>query len=159
MPGIDGFEQGEFVEVLEHQVAEAGEYPGPLASVGSAPDAALESAGRSANRVIDIRSACSADRAEQTAVARGEAVEGGAVAGRPKSAIDEQPGLGLQGRGPGNPDRFAQNGGHTVYLFTASQSICAPSPGRDGTTSSPDALMSSGVMKKSRRSGVQPGGS
>ncbi len=153
MSGIDRFQQGQFVKVLQHQLTQPNEHPGTLPWIGPRPDAGAEGAGRSPKGVVNIRFAGGTHRAEQLAIARREAVEGGAIASRPKITIDEQPGFRRESGGHGNPI------GHTVYLFTAVQSICAPSPGRVGTTKSPAASMSSGVRKKSRRSGVQPGGS
>ena len=153
MPGVEGFEQRELIEVFEHEFAETEQHSGALPAVGAAPDAGLERASGGADGEVDIRVACRADGGDQAAVARGDRVEGGTVERRPKLAVDEQAGLGSE-RG-----RAICPVGHIVYLFTASQSIVAPSPALDGTTRQPASSMSIGWRKKSRRSGVHPGGS
>src|SRR5690606_3281500 len=159
MSGVERLEQGEFLAVLDDELRPADENPLPLPPVGPRPHAGLEGARRRGHRVVHVPLGSRRHLGEDCAVSGGDRRERARVRGGSELAADEQPALGADRGRSGLPVLEGTRARHPRYRSTASWSISAPRPGAEGTWIMPSESGRMGAMKKSRRSGVHPGGS
>src|SRR4051812_15860555 len=159
---IERLEQGKLVEVLADQIRETEQHLLSRRRRLIAPAPILKGAPSGRDGPVHVNRVALRDLGDERPVASGDVVERPAGRGRHEAPIDEELGAWRDGSGPGDP--VLRGGGclgrHAAYRRMAASSRTMPRPGVEGTRRTPSGPGRIGpASMKSRRSGVQPGGS